>query len=518
MHEHTVAPEGWERLLLPFVAVCVVGWSLLALTWPLSGDAGVFSWMADTVIRGGAPYVNAWDTKGPASWLPSWLMQRITGRNAWGIRAFDIVMLLLALAALRSIGRRLGLASGGRIAMALYALWYASLDYWASGQPDGWAASWLVTACALALGTSPVALFTAGALVAFAALSKVFYIGYMVVVIAVVVLSADRWSTQRTFGALLPIAGAATVVALVLLLLQHWGGLDAFWDAQRWTRDVYAQLGEGWMARLPAGYRFVLLMPSGIVVPLALYGAVYAPISRRRMAWPFVVAFGGALAGVMLQGKFWQYHGLPLLPFLALLADFGFTALRRELAGQHAATFRSVALALAVVTGMLTPLQQFYRYVKSRQSAEAAAVYEKREFRYYGRHPGSAHALVDSLTRVGGPRASIMVWAMQLGPQFLANSRIPTRFAVIRPLFNGEGSVYRERYRAEHEAGIRAAPPRWWLLPSASLKSRESELLEWDVKNYPEMARFLRDNYHEVRQTEEWIVFEQNVSRNTMAR
>jgi len=273
---------------------------------------------------------------------------------------------------------------------------------------------------------------------------------------------------------------------------------------------VYANLGEGWMTRLPTGYRFVLLMPSGIVVPLALYGALHAPLAPRRMAWPFVIAFGGALAGVMLQGKFWQYHGLPLLPFLALLADFGFTALRRELAGHHAATFRAVALALAVVTGMLTPLQQFYRYAKSRQSAEAAAIYEKREFRYYGRHPGSAQALVDSLTRVGGPRATIMVWAMQLGPQFLANSRIPTRFAVIRPLFNGEGTTYRERYRAEHEAGIRAAPPRWWLLPSASLKSRESELLEWDVANYPEMALFLRSNYHQVGHSEEWIIFERN--------
>lgn len=498
----------WKDHLLITAAVVFAGWSLLALTWPLSGDAGVFAWMADTVHRGGAPYVDAWDTKGPAAWLPSLFLQVLFGRTAWGIRLFDIAMVLAALAAMRSIARCLGQPGSGRVAITLYALWYASLDFWQGAQPDGWVAAWLVVACWCALAGGGVLAFAAGALVGLATMVKPFYLGYAVVLWMIVGFAPGRSARARATQAVLVMLGVAAMTSAALLLLRAWGGLDGFWDAQRWNRDVYAGLGDPWMTRIPAIFKGMLLMPWGIVAPIALFGAIRPTRAHRRTIYALAVGFLGAVAGVMLQGKGWMYHWLPMLPFLALLADIGFAALREETAGEIAGRFRGLALLLALTVAVLTPLQQFYRYARSRGSVEAIATYERREFRYYGHPPESAYAILDSLARIEPQTARIMMWAMHPGPFVLSGLRPPTRFAVIRPLFDGPGSAYRARYRAQFEAELRAAPPRWWLLPSPALLASDEELRAHRIENYPEAATFLRGNYRVARQGADWIIYE----------
>jgi hypothetical protein len=498
----------WQDRLLIGVAVVFGGWSLLALTWPLSGDAGVFAWMADTVYSGGVPYVGAWDTKGPSAWIPSLLMQAVFGRVSWAIRLFDITMVVSALIAIRSVARRLGQPGSGRIAITLYALWYASLDFWHSAQPDGWVASWLIIACASVMTGGPVGALVAGALVGAATLVKPFYLGYVVVLWMIVASLRDQSRGKRLGHAALVAAGLIGAVAVLLLFLQQRGALDGFLEVQRWNRDVYAGLGDPWLTRIPAIFKGMLLMPWGIVGPIALFGAIRPTRAHRRTIAALAVGFLGAVAGVMLQGKGWQYHWLPMLPFLAILADIGFAALRAETAGEIAGRFRGLALLLALTIAGITPLQQFWRWSRSRVSAETLSAYEKREFRYYGRQPGSVYAIVDSLTRGMQDPPGLLVWAMHPAPHFLRGARIPTRFAVIRPLFDGPGSAFRQQYRAEFERELETAPPRWWLLPSAALLAEEEELRSHDIESYPEAAAVLHEQYRLVGQSAEWMIYE----------
>ena len=508
--EPTALPWWKDRLLIG-AAVVFVGWSLLALTWPLSGDAGVFAWMADTVHRGSVPYVNAWDTKGPGAWLPSLLMQSLFGRTAWAIRAFDVAMLVAALTALRSIARRLEQPGAGRVAVALYIVWYTSLDYWQSAQPDGWVATWLVCACALAMTGEWLAVLFAGALVGLATMVKPFYLGYALVLWIIVVVKPGGSTTGRALRVTLVLAGIVAAVGLPLLYLRHLGAYDGFLEVQRWNRDVYAGLGDPWLTRVPAMFKGMLLMPWGIVGPIALFGAIRPTRAHRRTITALTVAFLGAVAGVMLQGKGWMYHWLPMLPFLALLADIGFGALRTETAGEIAGRFRWLALGLAFAVGGITPLQQFYRYVRSRRSAEMIATYERREFRYYGRYPGSLYGVVDSLQAVAArdpARPTILVWAMHPAPQTLADARIPTRFAVIRPLFDGAGTEFRARYRTQFETELRAAPPRWWLQPTPELVATDEELRSHDIRTYLPAANVLLSEYREAGRTTDWMIYE----------
>ncbi len=498
----------WQDRLLISVAVVFGGWSLLALTWPLSGDAGVFAWMADTVYRGGAPYVDAWDTKGPAAWLPALLVQAVFGRVAWAIRLFDIAMVLGTLVALRSIARRLEQPGSGRIAIALYALWYASLDYWQSAQPDGFVASWLAIACAGAISGGPAGALLAGALVGTATMAKPFYLGYAVVMWIIVGSMREQSVRTRAWHAVLVAIGIAGAIALLLLFLQQRNGLQGFLEVQRWNRDVYAGLGDPWLTRVPAIFKGMLLMPWGIVGPIALFGAIRPTRAHRRTIAALAVGFVGAVAGVMLQGKGWQYHWLPMLPFMALLADIGFAALRAETAGEIAGRFRWLALLLALTVAGITPLQQFWRWSRSRVSPETIATYEQREFRYYGRQPGSVYAIVDSLTRGMGTPPELLVWGMHMGPQFLRGMHIPTRYAVIRPLYDGPGSTFRPQYRAAFERELETSPPRWWLQPTPALMAREEELRAHDIEQYPEASLVLHSQYRLAGQTAEWMIYE----------
>ena len=483
-------------------------WSLLSLTWPLSGDAGVFAWMGDTVYRGGSPYRDAWDTKGPAAWLPSLLMQVMTGRNTWAIRVFDIVMVVAALVAMRRIAQLIGQPSSGRIAIALYALWYAGLDFWNSAQPDGWVASWLIIACACALTGGPVGALCAGALVGLATLVKPFYLGYAVVMWGIVVSMRNHSVPKRAGNSLMVCVGIGGAITALLLFVRQHGGLDAFFEGQRWNSEVYAGLADPWLTRIPMMVNQMLLMPWGIVGPIALFGAIRPTQAHRRTIAALTIGLVGAVAGVVLQAKWWQYHWLPMLPFLAVLADIGFDSLRAETAGAIAGRFRRLALVLALSVAAIAPLQQIYRWSRSRGSAESVAIYERREFRVYGRYPGSLDSLVDSVTHGMTDPPAMLVWGMHLAPQYLRGMRVPSRFAVIRPLFDGAGSEFRKRYRLAFEKELTTAPPQWWVLPTPALLAVDEELRSRDIESYPEAAAILHERYRQVGQTAEWLIYE----------
>jgi hypothetical protein len=505
----------WRDRLLLLAAVVFAGWSCLAVTWPLSGDAGVFAWMADALFRGGRPYVDTWDTKGVGAWLPSLIVEGIFGRTAWGIRLFDIAMVLSAVVAMRSVARRLGQPGAGRVGVALYLLWYSSLDFWQSAQPDGWVAAWLIIACALALRGTATSVIAAGALVGIATLVKPFYLGYAVVLLMIVAFARERTAAQRAGQSVLVLTGLATSVGALLLFTRWWGGLDGFLEVQRWNRDVYSGLSDPWLTRIPAIFKGALVMPWGIVGPVALFGAIRPTRAHRRTIAALSVGFLGAVAGVMLQGKGWMYHWLPMLPFLALLADIGFAALRTETAGEIAGRFRWLALVLALAVAGITPVQQLYRWARSRVSAETIAAYERREFRYYGRHPGSVYTIVDSLARVQPDTARILVWAMHSAPAYLAGLPSVTPYAVIRPLYDGPGSAFRAKYRSAFEQALRRDPPRWWVVPSPALIASEEELQLHDLARYPEAAAILRAAYTAKDQGRDWIVYELNAPNVT---
>jgi hypothetical protein len=97
---------------------------------------------------------------------------------------------------------------------------------------------------------------------------------------------------------------------------------------------------------------------------------------------------------------------------------------------------------------------------------------------------------------------------MHPAPQYLRGLHIPTRFAVIRPLYDGEGSDFRARYRAQFLDELAAAPPRWWLVPAPALLAQEDELRSHRIESFPEALALLRAGYRAAGKTTEWVIYE----------
>jgi hypothetical protein len=53
------------QLTLAGIVALGVAWAVASLTWPFGMDQGVLAWVGDVVVRGGMPYRDAFDVKGP---------------------------------------------------------------------------------------------------------------------------------------------------------------------------------------------------------------------------------------------------------------------------------------------------------------------------------------------------------------------------------------------------------------------------------------------------------------------
>lgn len=88
-HPKRTDPAAWlrmERWVLGATVALVLAWAFASLTWPFGWDQGIFAWVGETITRGGMPYRDAWDIKGPLPYYTYALAHWLFERNLWGIR------------------------------------------------------------------------------------------------------------------------------------------------------------------------------------------------------------------------------------------------------------------------------------------------------------------------------------------------------------------------------------------------------------------------------------------------
>jgi hypothetical protein len=136
------SPSFWLKVLL------VVALGLLAapqLWYPLWFDQGAFAACADILRQGGVMFRDCFDVRGPAV-VVAYLIPRLFSSSPVAIHVFDllcqvITAILLGLLARRMWNRWAGIAAG-----VLYWLLYASVNYWATAQAEGFANLFFVLA------------------------------------------------------------------------------------------------------------------------------------------------------------------------------------------------------------------------------------------------------------------------------------------------------------------------------------------------------------------------------------
>jgi hypothetical protein len=314
-------------------------------------DQGIYATVADTVLRGGMPYRDAWDFKPPGIYVVYTLSRAIFGSGQWGIRLVEVLGLGSLVYAFVILSRRffsdwrIGILGG-----TLAVLVHAELEFWHTAQPESFGG--ILTAWALVLATfepddsDPVARskqlnawLAAGALYGAAFLMKP-PLGGGALISAIFAAYRARQKhaslplaqSWRKLAA--PFVSMAAGSAMVLFVCGVWfvvrGAAHDLYQTlfvftPHYTKLSWEDATVPGMFYLAVEEWFVdLSSPNAAGVLAAL---ILAPIAARERegVLHILLVVAVQLAGVTMQGKFFPYHyGASLLlgGFLAGLGAF----------------------------------------------------------------------------------------------------------------------------------------------------------------------------------------------------
>jgi len=280
----------------------------------------------------------------------------------------------------------------------------------------------------------------------------------------------DGWKSAGSFS-----AGLFAGVLIWIAYFAVKGALYHLWEVLVLFNSFHAATpearGDSIRGLIIGGYWFVFYIIPLLILLLPL------PVKGWRLgrAKAFILGwFLMSLLQVALQGKFFMYHWIILIPATGLAAgaglDAAFDAASRYLGGWPARA------AAALVLGWLTFIYGGYWYLIS-ESYKTRDYLQKRITRseYYARFNSSdaggkgdfnllASAVAASYAWERVPRdGRLLVFGYEPVVNFLAGRPAPTRFEIDYPLTftprSERARKFREKWRAEFMEDLRKNPP-----------------------------------------------------------
>jgi Dolichyl-phosphate-mannose-protein mannosyltransferase len=486
-------PEALATWGLAGIGACTLLYAFTSLALPFGWDHAIIASVGASYVHGGLPYVDSWDMKGPAAYLPFALAQILFGPTMWGIRLLDMLAWAVAGFALYNGVRalttwRIGLGA----ALATY-LWIASAGWFFTAAPE----SWVTASCILAIVPmlSPAAtlrlhtLALSGFFIACAGLVKPFYFLFGLAPLVSVALSSDLSLWRRGELAFALAAGALVPPALFGGYFALSGGLSQAIEVHLlYPLSTYVDVSSGWGTAIHGVAAFLLQAPVIISVPFVLL-AIWSQRSQPRILATLLAWLGAASICVALQGKYYVYHWFPAYPPILILAAFGaYTITRVEVRpgiGSLTVVACSALVLTAVVARPLRDVVRFGYYDALKQDPES--FYAAYSFRLY--NAADEIAVARYLAAHTRPQQGIFVWGSD-APYYLADRPNPSRFTFLMPLTLP--GAYRAAYRAEAMHALNAHPPAYFVVGIAwdGLSKAGAKLAD-----FPAMANFLSQHY-----------------------
>ena len=494
--------------------------ALSTLSWPFGWDQGIYAWVGDVIVNGGLPYRDAWVMKTPLVYYTFAFAQILFGQHLFAIRLLDLILFIATSSALGAVvGRRLGWQPAVGAAVLLV-LWYFSGTYWHTAEPDGW------VAMIMTLGMTPLLLagrpvsrwryIVAGGLIGLVVLYKQLYAVFLLVPVLALLLdyraTAKREQTTPANKTGLMsnylVAGTFLILAFVLpVILTVWWfvsqlTLKGFMDAVvNYPAEIYVGLGVGGVgARMQGLLDYLLAIPLLLVLsPAIVFGAIETWREDRVFSGVVLCWLGLALAAIVIQGRYFNYHWIPAIPPMVILAAYGFT---RALDSGRRLVARG-ALGLLVISGLYAAAHPGVEL--ARWAAWKAGITKTVDYYNAFGIPGPDIRAAEFIANHSNPDDGVVIWGWNASILFMADRKSPTRFGWSMPLMMGAGTGYREAFRKEFLCDLVSNPPRWIVVAPLSEKLLGGKFSERD---FPAFARFLESYYIEQTRIADHVLME----------
>lgn len=490
-----------KRALIGSCAVTVV-YALTSLALPFGWDHGIMASVGSSYVHGNLPYVDAWDMKGPAAYLPYALVQFLFGPTMWGIRIFDVI---ISAGALLVFYEGLRALTSCRVAawasLSLY-YWIAAAGWFFTAVPESWTD--LLVAMAIVPLLSPNKtlgnrrLFLSGLLIGCVGLIKPVYLGVGAAPLLTIALTQDLEFRQRAALAVSLAAGAAAPILLIFGYFAWRGSISQAIEVHiLYPLSTYARAqGISPFRSAVVGFADFFARPTvALIAPFVALG-IWTTRNQRYVLWPSLAWVAVTVLSVVLQGKYFFYHWFPTYAPLVFLAALGAHALAKIRGGPPLILTLGAALAFA---GQVCALP-FYDAAKCIYYLAVKRAPES----YYASYQFNADAVVDRRTYNAAdelaaaryieartkPDDGVFVWGNDATVPYLANRPNPSRFTFEMPL--SLQGPYLARYRAEALNQLRTRPPAYFVL---GINWWSSDTKEQSIAKFPELASFLAKSY-----------------------
>jgi len=444
MRHHTLSPLAL-RVLAGVVCLAAASLVLLPISpafQPVPGrDSGAFLVVAQAMLHGERPYVDAWDHKGPVLFLLNALGLLLPLPGVWGVWLVQVALLASGTWTVHSVLKRT--FGPGPAACAVAAVFAHVAMFVEDGNfTEEYALSFGLLAIAAAMSGRWMAV---GALAAAAFLMRQNLVGSFAVLVAVFALERARRAGLAAGARVVARAaiGALAVAVPVLVALTVTGALHGWWEATFVYNRVY--VSGSLSGHVADTVRRVL---SGSTAPfMFLFAAGWAEAVRRlasatddslRSPLAFaVVALPLEVVAASLSGNAYLHYYLPFM-ISAVVLVAALAGLVAEAPGRRFATLGYVVPAALIAT--LSGSSWIGLFASSGTRAQ----------------PRSAVRWLSERTQADD---RVVIWGAEAGVLVAAGRRPPGPYVYAYPLLKTGYGPYRDvaRYLATLDANPPAA-------------------------------------------------------------
>ena len=498
------------------ISIAGILFGSVSLIYPYARDQGIYAYVGNTILEGGAPYKDAWDFKPPAIYYLYALSSFLFGKNMISIRIFEIIWqistaILLYFIANLIIKHKITCVS---ISLIYLFLFYIN-DYWNTAQSESFITLPLATAVYFFLiNKNKQKLYfysLSGFLLGLAVLFK-YQFGLLFILMAGITIlknSVNEKNKEKEnlinlririirlssllFGFLSPI-----VTIIFILFLQN--ALHDFIITEFVITPGYVKLSYDSVSLVNIAYK------GGIPLYIVIFLMVLIPLFlyfQNNLTKKVSFIIGWAIVcflSIFLQGKYFIYHFIPILAPLILLSIhtlYSFFNERKYLIKKLRLVFISVSLitvAIIIHFFYLDNIIALTLNISENNRIES----QELDLDLYGN--GDFSYLADKLVaqyikRNTLENQTIYIWGFEPIIYFLSNRKCPSRFIYNTPLY---WSWTPPEYKNEFiEVMLNQKPEYFIIVKNDPVPFVSGDMFdsEWTFNKYEKLVQIIKENY-----------------------